>query len=373
VVDKVLEQYTAKQSALALKALVNWGDYHAAPALYMVCSKENNPKADREKAFDAYVAKVASSSLPDDQRLLKLKQIMPFAQSDKQRTKVINAMGSAKTYLSFLCLSSFLDKETLQGPAAWAMVKVAMPDPGVDNGLYGEFVEEQLAKCKGLLKGGDSQYIKIDIEDYLKKIAGKEGFVSMFNGENLDGWQGFVTNPIKKKELSKRVLGLKQKEADKKMHECWQAKDEMILFNGKGHNLCSIKEYGDFEMYVDWRITKGGDSGIYLRGAPQVQIWDIALTKVGAQVGSGGLYNNQKNMSKPLMVADNPVGEWNTFHITMVGDKVTVTLNGFVVVDNVTMENYWDRKQPIFPKGPVELQAHGSNLAFKNIYIREIK
>jgi hypothetical protein len=253
------------------------------------------------------------------------------------------------------------------------MVKVAMPDPGVDNGLYGEFVEEQLAKCKGLLKGGDSQYIKIDIEDYLKKIAGKEGFVSMFNGENLDGWQGFVTNPIKKKELSKRVLGLKQKEADKKMHECWQAKDEMILFNGKGHNLCSIKEYGDFEMYVDWRITKGGDSGIYLRGAPQVQIWDIALTKVGAQVGSGGLYNNQKNMSKPLMVADNPVGEWNTFHITMVGDKVTVTLNGFVVVDNVTMENYWDRKQPIFPKGPVELQAHGSNLAFKNIYIREIK
>jgi hypothetical protein len=126
-------------------------------------------------------------------------------------------------------------------------------------------------------------------------------------------------------------------------------------------------------MYVDWLITEKGDAGIYLRGSPQVQIWDTSRREVGAQVGSGGLYNNQKSMSKPLVVADNKIGQWNTFHITMQGEKVTVYLNGQLVVDNVTLENYWDRNQSIFPLEQLELQAHGTYVAYRNIYVREIK
>jgi len=144
------------------------------------------------------------------------------------------------------------------------------------------------------------------------------------------------------------------------------------MFSGKGANLCSVKQYGDFEMLVDWKISKAGDSGIYLRGTPQVQIWDTSRTEVGAQVGSGGLYNNEKNPSKPLKVADNPVGDWNTFRILMIGEKVSVWLNGELVVDDVILENYWNRKIPIFPKGAIELQAHGTDLAFRDIYVREI-
>jgi hypothetical protein len=147
----------------------------------------------------------------------------------------------------------------------------------------------------------------------------------------------------------------------------------MIVFNGDGSNLLSDREYSDFEMIVNWKISKKGDSGIYLRGTPQVQIWDTTRREVGAEVGSGGLYNNQKNPSKPLKVADNPIEEWNTFRITMIGEEVTVYLNGELVVDNVTLENYWDRTRPIFPTGTVELQAHGTDLGFKDIYIREIK
>jgi len=167
-------------------------------------------------------------------------------------------------------------------------------------------------------------------------------------------------------------LERKQAEANVLVPANWSVKDGCIVFNGKGNNLCSVTEYGDFELLVDWKITKDGDSGIYLRGTPQVQIWDTSRTDVGAQVGSGGLYNNQVNPSKPLKVADNPVGDWNTFRIMMTGEKVSVWLNGELVVDNVTMENYWDRKIPIFPKGLVELQAHGTDLAFRDIYIREI-
>jgi hypothetical protein len=123
-------------------------------------------------------------------------------------------------------------------------------------------------------------------------------------------------------------------------------------------------------MLVDWKIKKDGDSGIYLRGSPQVQIWDT--NRPNADVGSGGLYNNQKHPSKPSKKADKPVGEWNTFRIFMVGDLVTVILNGELVVDNVVMENYWERDKPIYPMGQIELQSHGSTLYFRNVFIREI-
>ncbi len=118
-------------------------------------------------------------------------------------------------------------------------------------------------------------------------------------------------------------------------------------------------------MLVDWKIDAGGDSGIYLRGSPQVQIWDD-------RVGSGGLYNNQKNPSKPIENADNKPGQWNRFRILMLGEKVSVWLNGKLVVDHVTMENYWERDKPIYPSEQIELQHHNSKLWFKNIYIREI-
>jgi hypothetical protein len=194
----------------------------------------------------------------------------------------------------------------------------------------------------------------------------------MFNGKDLTGWHGLVDPKVKAK-LKPGELPKVQAEADKKVPENWSVKDGCIWFSGRGNNLCSIKDYGDFEMIVDWKITKKGDSGIYLRGTPQVQIWDTSRTDVGAQVGSGGLYNNKKNPSKPLVVADNPVGDWNTFRILMKDDKASVWLNGILVVDNVVLENYWFPGTPIFPKGSIELQAHGTDLAFRDIYVREIK
>ena len=73
-----------------------------------------------------------------------------------------------------------------------------------------------------------------------------------------------------------------------------------------------------------------------------------------------------------LVIADRQIGDWNTFYIKMVGDKVTVKLNGTLVVDNTVLENYWDRSLPIFPKEQIELQCHGDPIEFKNIYIREL-
>lgn len=197
-----------------------------------------------------------------------------------------------------------------------------------------------------------------------------EGFSALFNGKDLAGWKGLVGDPVKRAKMSKEELAEAQKTADANMHEHWSVKDGVIVFDGKGDNLCTVKDYADFELYVDWKILPEGDSGIYLRGSPQVQIWD---PKKNMDIGSGGLYNNQKNPSKPSKTADKPIGEWNSFYIKMVGEKVTIKLNGELVVDNVTLENYWEKDKPIYPTGSIELQNHGNTLYFKNIYVREIK
>jgi hypothetical protein len=191
------------------------------------------------------------------------------------------------------------------------------------------------------------------------------GFTALFNGKDLTGWQGMVSLPQRMKTNSAAELAALKKKADEKILPHWTAKDGVLNYSGKGNNLQTAKDYGDFELYVDWKIGSKGDSGIYLRGQPQVQIWDNPI-------GSGGLYNNQKNPSKPLVAADRPVGDWNTFHIVMKADRVTIKLNGKLVVDNVPLENYWQRGQPLPAAGPIELQHHGNPLWFKNIYVKEL-
>ena len=194
------------------------------------------------------------------------------------------------------------------------------------------------------------------------------GFIAIFNGKDLAGWKGLVGNPKSRAKMSPEALAKAQARADEQMRKHWKVEDGVIVFDGKGRSLCTGKDYANFEMYVDWKILPNGDSGIYLRGTPQVQIWDLNRRKEG----SGGLYNNQKNPRKPLVCADNPIGEWNTFYIKMVGERVTIKLNGKLVVDNVVLENYWERKKPIYPTGQIELQNHGNSLYFRCIYLKEL-
>jgi HEAT repeat protein len=355
---------------ICFKTLTSWKDYSASSALYEICASGN--KTFEGPAFEGYVRQVKSAPVPDEQRLLLYRKIMPFALSSDRKNQIINELAKIKTYQSLFFTAGFLNDPSTSAAAAKAVMFIALPSIDSRAGMYGTIVRDILSKAVNQLKGTESEYDKELITKYLKAMPQDEGFVSMFNGKDLSGWQGLVENPVARAKMKPAELAKKQIEANKKMLENWGIKDGCIWFNGSGQNLCSIKDYGDFEMLVDWTISKKGDSGIYLRGSPQVQIWDTSRVEVGAQVGSGGLYNNQKNEKNPLVVADNPISDWNTFRIVMIGEKVTVWLNGIIVVDNVTMENYWDRKIPIFPKGPIELQAHGTNLGFRDIYVREI-
>jgi HEAT repeat protein len=356
----------------AFQAITSWKDHSTVPMLYSICAQ--GPAEYRDEAFRGYVRQIRGASITPDQKLLLLRKIMPLARNAGQKRQVIQALDGNRTLLTLLYVGSYLDDKEVQQEAAQATMNIALPPSGTREGMYGDVVRPLLEKTIQVITGSESDYDKENMRTWLRTMPAGPGYVPMFNGKDLTGWKGLVGNPLTRAKMSAEELSVKQAEAERKMRENWRVQDGAIVFNGQGDNLCSIKDYGDFEMYVDWRITKGGDSGIYLRGSPQVQIWDTARTDAGAQVGSGGLYNNQKpdNPSKPLVVADNAVGEWNTFYIKMIGERVTVYLNGELVVDNVVMENYWDRSIPIFPTGAIELQAHGSDLQFRNIYVHEI-
>jgi hypothetical protein len=227
-----------------------------------------------------------------------------------------------------------------------------------------------------------------------KKAKTDDGFVSLFNGKDLTGW----TIPEGDNGHWKVLNGVIDYDA------LSEAKDE------KNKHLWSEKEYKDFILKIDWRIkeTKGlypvptvlpdgtnkkgpdgkdiitmtpnADSGIYVRGVSkgQINIWCWPI-------GSGEVYGyrTSKDVSPevragvtPKVHADNPVGEWNTFVITMKGDRLTVQLNGKTVLENAQLPN-------IPEKGKLALQHHGgmkngeyipasSLVQFRNISIKEL-
>lgn len=304
------------------------------------------------------------------QRLLYLQKQLEKPTNPVQKKNIIWEASKISGFGSFMFVAQFLNDEALNTSAAQVLTKLALNDANI----RGSEVRSILEKSLTLLHGEDSSILVPVLTAHLKKMPYDFGYVSLFNGKDLTGWKGLVANPIVRSKMSDSALQAAQEKANVKMKEDWEVKEGLLNYTGNlhGENLATEKQYGDMEMYVDWRIQEKGDAGIYLRGTPQVQIWDTSRREVGAQVGSGGLYNNQKNVSKPLVVADNKVGEWNTFHIIMKGDKVTVYLNGILVTDNTVLENYWDRKLPLFAKEQIELQAHGTFVSYRNIYIREL-
>lgn len=320
-------------------------------------------------AFFVLCTNLSAQTLTPENQVIALRHIIEQTGDISQREAALKLMGNTGTYQALMFATSQLKYEELAHTAAQSIWKILSAHPEYN----GTETRKTLTSILPLLKLSQRNMAKAWLKAADKN---EEGFVQLFNGKDLEGWKGLVENPIARSKMSAEKLAEAQKKADELMKKDWIVENGDLVYIGHGwDNICTVKDYADFELLVDWRLDPNGkepDAGVYLRGAPQVQIWDIRRTNVGAQVGSGGLYNNQKNPSTPTSVEDNKLGEWNTFRIIMKGEKVTVWLNGVKVVDDVVLENYWDRKLPIFPKDQIEMQAHGSRCYFRNIYVKEL-
>ena len=201
------------------------------------------------------------------------------------------------------------------------------------------------------------------------------GFTPLFNGKDLTGWHGYNPHLVAKLTGEKKDAMLTKMREEFPQH--WSVKDGEILNPGTGAYATTDKDYGDFELLLEYNMAPKGDSGVYLRAVPQVQIWDPTDEKSfkhGCQLGSGALWNNSpgKPGKDPLVLADKPAGEWNTLRVVMTGSRVSVWLNGKQTVDHALLENYYDRKAAIPAKGPICLQTHGAAIRWRNVAVREI-
>ncbi|TLD71380.1 DUF1080 domain-containing protein [Phragmitibacter flavus] len=221
-----------------------------------------------------------------------------------------------------------------------------------------------------------------------------EGFTPLFNGKDLSGWRGGSTYDHRK------LLELPEAERDAQIQKWtasmtatnektgiphWRVENEELINDGFGDYATTEKDYGNFELHLEYKTVPLADSGIYLRGVPQVQIWDSTesdekAVSLGKPKGSGGLWNNSPGTSgkDPLVKADKPFGEWNQFRIHMIGSRVSIWLNDQLVVDHAILENYYDKKlpadqqRPVPAKGPIQLQTHGGEIRWRNVFVREI-
>lgn len=245
------------------------------------------------------------------------------------------------------------------------------------------------------------------------------GFTPLFNGKDLSGWYGWGTadpNALwamtpeqladyKKKSVEGGLLDKKGNPGTDHINAHWRVENGELVNDGKGLYLTTDRDYGDFELLLEYKALPDGDSGVYLRGVPQVQIWDSTKGDprgLGQDKGSGGLWNNSKGApgKDPSKKMDKPFGEWNAFKIRMIGERVTVVFNGETVVDDAVLENFFANQKagylaygkpgkkapateekklpngymrdPVFPKGPIQLQTHGSEIRWRNVFIREI-
>ena len=345
-------------------------------------ARNSKNKDELRNVTEALIPAINKSNATGAIKYLCLREAMLFAQTDKQKNDILRHLGNTGQYQAMLFIAPFMENRALRRTAALAAMNIAISNPS----FAGVETTKILKKVSKTLINADAGNPRQSIKKYLDENQKEEGFVSIFNGKNLEGWKGLVENPLKRAKMTPEALTAAQEKADLEAKTAWIVENGELLFTGKGSNLCTNKSYGDFEMLVDWKLYPGPapDAGIYLRGTPQVQIWETYRVKTKNYIGSGGLFNNKQNMSDPLKIADKKIGEWNTFRIRMIGERVSVWLNGELVTDNVIMENYWDRSQPIFhdhiignqfavEPDQIELQAHGSKVAYRDILIREIK
>lgn len=203
-----------------------------------------------------------------------------------------------------------------------------------------------------------------------------EGFKPLFTGTDLEGWDGGeVMSPADIEKLSYQDWYNYRNRMSDGVQKHWRIEGGAMIGKGGGPDLVSWEQYADFELWLDWKVTSDSRAGVGLRYGSPIQLWDPDgkhADELDAEKGSGGLSSNQDHANAPAQRADKPVGQWNRMFVRIVGPYVTVVLNDQTVVDNVVIENIFDRERPIDRKGPLHLQAHAGEVHYRNVYIREL-
>ena len=190
VVTGYIDSSNKEESDAAFSALINWKDASASAALYEICKTSTGEK--RSSALKGFIRQIRSSALPEDQKLLQYRKMIPLATDAKDRSLIVRSMGQVRTFLSLVATAAFLDDADLKSDAAQSIMEIALPAEG-QTGLSGNVVRDALNKAITTLTGSESDYDKARILKYLADMSYEDGLVPMFNGKDLSGWHGSVS------------------------------------------------------------------------------------------------------------------------------------------------------------------------------------
>ncbi len=233
---------------------LNWGNVNPKLAIIMIGTNNchHHSGEDIAKGIEAIVDEL--HNLFPQMKVLLL-AIFPRADVGQDKierinlaNKIVSEFPKSKRYVCYLDINAeFLDENG-------NLPKEVMPDLLHPNEkgyeIWADAMEPKVAELLG---------------EYSVEKPPK-GFVPLFNGVDLTGWKGLVADPIKRAQMSEEELREAQQKADEEMRAHWKVVDGVLTYDGKGNNLCTARDYEDFELLVDWKIEAGGDSGIYLTG-----------------------------------------------------------------------------------------------------------
>ena len=180
--------------------------------------------------------------------------------------------------------------------------------------------------------------------------AADEGWKPLFNGKDLEGWQ----NARKPKDETK-----------------WSVVSGAMTNVAHGNDIATVEKFKDFELKLQYKTVKGGNSGVYLRGRVEIQVLDSFAKKRVGKGDDGAIYDQ----FPPKVNASKPVGKWNSLNVTYKGDKVTAKLNGKVIHDNqqVVKVTGGALSGEVNAAGPLMLQGDHGKVWYRKIMIRPIK
>lgn len=182
--------------------------------------------------------------------------------------------------------------------------------------------------------------------------AGEKDFVPLFNGKDTSGWK------------------LRKPSA----HNSWKVEDGLlknVVGPGEhGVDLVTEKSFWNFTVKYDYMVPDNSNSGFYLRGRHEIQIFGDYKSGKPAITGNGAIYN----FKEPAVFASKPAGEWQTVEATMIGNKITVILNGKTIHDKVECNKATGSEidNKVDQPGPIFLQGDHGTVTFRNIRIQEL-
>jgi len=348
----------------AVRALAEWHDVSAVEELLAIARTSAN-LIHQVLALRGYIRLTGTADLSAEQKFQMYKDAMAAATQPNEKMLVLAGLGAdVKTVDSLEFVSTYLNDETLRPEAVMAVIAIVRPGNGRAEGLQGDRVAVVLEKVLAVC---ENEELREEVRHYLSTMPRDEetnqpedGFVLLFNGEDLTGWVGDT--------------------------------DGYVVENGAivckpGGNLYTEKQYSDFMLRFDFRLTPGANNGLGIRAPLE---GDSAYVGMEIQIldNTADVYKDLKPYQYHGSIYGvvpavrgylKPVGDWNYEEVVARGSRITVNLNGTTIVDAdvheagtpTTMDG---RPHPGLERttGHIGFLGHGSHVEFRNIRIKKL-